>query len=471
MDSKTPKFFVFSHKDDNYKQIFSDIYKDLPINEFSLSHKTDFHSKSYYHQKFGQNLLKTTKFTEILDKILDSFEKISKTKVFSEGNVDFSLEGDKMLINLHIHEKSRFDGNFHWKIADKNSIFLLTKFSFLYRNPLNRMDSHKIEVLSSFFEITRNLSGMRFSSTFPFLIPNSITKFSFSHKNQLLHANIEENSSSEKLRYFPLKKHWILDFKHKSLQNHYNIKQISQYTLNEQIFPCEEYSLKISSVFYNNIEKNIVNSGKKAQGSLLVGFNDNYSNYMKMSFFARIYSQIFDKSTQKRYDWRYINLENTVNIGVYVPFQKNKENLMNNLINMKNRVPGFKILKNSNEKIIEKTNENSIEKTNENSNENVGYFNGNQFFGITSFRMNFYDYPLLKLAGISPFIHLTGAIVADNLKDLRTIKRFVKESSRASVGVGARFMLWGQDLEVMYNFGHLGRKGDVAAKFQIALCK
>ena len=81
----------------------------------------------------------------------------------------------------------------------------------------------------------------------------------------------------------------------------------------------------------------------------------------------------------------------------------------------------------------------------------------------SSLIFNFYDFPQLSKSGIIPFAHFTGALVSDKLrlKDTKNI--------RIACGMGVKGKVGAADLEVMYNWWHLRRKGDKEVNFQIRL--
>ena len=81
----------------------------------------------------------------------------------------------------------------------------------------------------------------------------------------------------------------------------------------------------------------------------------------------------------------------------------------------------------------------------------------------TSLMVNFYDFPQLSKSGIIPFAHFTGALVSDKLH-LKQAKNV-----RIACGMGIKGKVGIADLEVMYNWWHLRRKGDKEANFQIRL--
>ena len=319
------------------------------------------------------------------------------------------------------------------------------------------MDYHKFEIIHGFFE-KNNRKGFRLASAFPFALnEKSSLKFEILQKQKFIDARIEEHSLAQKVRVVPLDKKWNFAFKHKFLQNHFNIRETSQYCLDNQIFPSDEYSFKFRRIFFDEIDQGVVHVGKKLQGDALVGINDNYSTYLKVGLKFRNFFQLFDPKTQNYPSLKNVNFENVSRMGVYIPLNK-KQNLINNLLNLNNCVPGFKSLGGHHPSF------------DPDCKENTGDYKGNQLYLINSFKVNFYDYPILKLLGVVPFAHLTGVVSAENIKDLKS-KKLLKESFRIAGGIGAKFNFLGKDLEILYNVGHFHGGNDVASKFQILFCK
>ena len=457
MNTETPMYVVFNSSDSQYKPLLDDLYKGNSFKECELIHKNDFNSKSFFQKKFANDLTKPQPIAEMTSKISDSFDRIAKTKVFDKANVEMSVEGEKLQMNMHITEKKKYDANFEFKPDGKNGVFLSTKLSFLCRTPFNRMDYHKFEILNGFFE-KNNRKGFRLASNFPFALnENSVLKLEILQKQKFTDSNIEENSLAQKLRVVPLDKKWNFIFKHKSLQNHFNIKETSQYFLDNQIFPSDEYSFKYRRIFFDEIDQGIVNVGRKLEGDAILGLNDNYASYLKLGMKFRKYFQLFDPKTQKYPNLKYINIENISRIGLYVPLSK-KQSLVNNLLNLNNCVPGFKSLGGR------------YPSFDPNCKENIGNYKGNQFHIINSLKINFYDYPFLKIMGVVPFAHVTGVISAEDLKDFKN-KKMIRENFRVAGGIGAKFKFLAKDIEVLYNVGHFHGGKDVAAKLQILFCK
>lgn len=458
MSNDIPMYIVFSHTDPNIKKMFNDLYKNTVIKDYNLQHQREFNSKDYFQQKFGNDLLKTQQLKEILQNIFESFEKISKTKVFDNGNLEMSLEGEKLNLNLHLIEKSKYDFNRNWRLSGKRSLFLNGKLSFLCRTPFHKMDYHKFQVFHGVFE-ENNSKGFRFASSFPFVFnTNTRLMFELLQKQKYIDLNIEEHTLAQKIRILHLDKTWSAYFKHKYLQNHLNIKKSSQYCLDNQIFPSNEYSLKFKRTFFDTLEKGIIDVGKKAHGSVMFGYNDNFSNYMKVNYKLKKYFQLFNPETQNHPSLRYINIENCLKIGAYIPFTKNnkKENLINNLLDLDNRIPGFKNIGSRYPKW-----DNFLK-------EGGGDSTRSQFFLINTIKINFYDYPILKALNVVPFLHVTGALITERLKR-ENLK--LKEITRLSAGMGVKFAIGGTNLELFYNIGHFGQRNDGLARFQILMCQ
>lgn len=454
MNSDTSMYLVFNSSDSQYKPILEDLYKGNSFKECELVHKKEFNSKPYFQKKFGSSFLQTDNIQEIENKIAGSLDRISKTKVFDRANVEMASEGEKLQVNLHIIEKRKYNANLKWKPDGKNGLFLSNRLSFLCRTPFNRMDYHKFEFINGFFE-RNNRRGYRLTSSFPFVWnENSALKLELLQKQKFIDLNIEENSLAQKVRVVALDKKWNFAFKHKYLQNHFNITESSQYSLDNQIFPSDEYSFKYRRIFFDEIDLGIVHTGKKMEGDVLLGFNDNYSKYLKFGLKMRNYFRIFDPQTQNYPSLRYINLENVCRVGLYLPLDK-KQNLINNLLNLNNFVPGFKSIGNR------------YPSFDPNSKDNTGDYKGNQFFLINTLKVNFYDYPVMKIWRVVPFVHLTGVISTENIKDTLKKKKNFIDGIRISGGIGMKF----ENLEIIYNIGHFQKKNDFAAKFQILLCK
>lgn len=456
---ETPPFLPFYINDPNHKALFNQTYLNHQIKEFNIFHKKDFNSKPFFQEKFGNAIVQTKDFKQILDNILTSLETISKTKVFENANIDLSIEKEeKMALNFYLSEKRKYDYKFDVGLLTKNegNFGLCSDIELFCRTPFNRMDYHKLQIVKGMI-IGNNPTFYRFVSCFPFVFDQkSFLKFKLTKKNKLIDKNIEEASLAQKIRVVQIDKNWKFDFKHKYLKNHYNVKLNSQYILDNQIFPSDEYSLKYKKRFINTVDyESITPVGKQYNGSFQVSFNDNYANYMKFKLNLLNFIRFTDPETQKNQKFLYMNLENRFDFGLYIPLKNTKQNLINNLYTMNNRVLGFRNIGDQYASLSQNTNQ--------------GDYKRSQLFLINSMKLNMHDYPIFNRVGIVPFLHLTSAFVAENSKDFFRNKRDLFNCFRSSIGIGVKIPLGKKNLLASYNFLHLERKNDVAAKFQIVL--
>lgn len=462
-----PMYLPFYQNDPNFKSKFKQLYENHQFEQLELVYLNDFNSKSYFQKKFGAHISKTKQPEEVLDRILYSLEKVSQTKVFSQSKVDFSPEENgKMILNIFLKEKSKFDyglslGLFNHK--NEGNMFFGQKLKLFLRSPFELMDNHKFEYTKGWY-FDNSPTIWRLASSFPYVInENSFLKFQLQKKNQFIDSNIEERTFSQKISIVPLNKMWNFSLKRRFLQNHLNItKKSSQYVLDKQIFPNQEYSLNYKKIFYNTKDDSgIVETGKRGSGSMSLAFNDNYSNYLKIKLDFQNFAHFFDPSTQKNIFLRYVNFENNFKAGIYIPLQNKKPDLLNNFFSTKNKIIGFENIGNKylcNEEF-------------ENPKNSIGDFKRSQILAVNNVKINFHDYPFLKMIGIVPFIHLTGAFSFENYDLKSHEKQKILNNFRFSSGIGFKIPLFGENFMITYNIIQLGQKNDIASKFQFFLSK
>ena len=455
-ETETPMFLVYESKDPHSPELLQSIYKDFPISSIKMSYPNNFSSQAFFEKKFGKPLLSTPQLkNSLLENISVFLDKLAKTKVYDSANIELTTSesapntnDDTLDIKLNLIEKSRYKSDYSVKaLSHNNGCYLDTKFYLLIRNPLQRMDHHRISYNHGFLETNDNRKGYEFKSTFPFLInSNSFFKTKFLQQSKYIEKNIEENSLSEKISIFPLDKAWRLGLRYRYLQNKINTKETSQYKLDTQIFPSNEYSLKLGRTFRNTIDKGgIVSVGQSATGNMRIAYNDTYASYIKFNATYKRYFGLFDPNTQKFDRFKYVNFENLLKLGLYIPFHKSsqkKEELLNNMISLNNNLPGFKAI-----------------------GENNGDYKGHHAVLSNTFKVIFNDYPILKMIGLSPFLYTSGALCKDDLK-----KKNLKELIRLSGGIGVKYSFLQHDLEILYNIGHFSQKNDKEMKFQLFFC-
>lgn len=461
-----PMYLAFYQNDPNYKKKFNQLYENQQFDQLELVYLNDFKSKSYFQRKFGTQITKTKEPEEILDRILYSLEKVSKTKVFNQGKVDMSFEENgKMILNFFLKEKRKFDYALNFglhKYKNEGNLFFGPKLKLYWRNPFELMDNHKLEYTKGLY-YENSPTILRMASSFPYVLnENSFLKLQLQKKNQFIDSNIEETTFSQKISIVPLNNIWNVSLKSRFLQNHLNVtKNSSQYVLDQQILPNQEYSMNYKKIFYDTRDEGIVETGKKGSGSICLGLNDNYSNYLKLKLNFQNFVYLFDPSTQKNVFLRYVNFENNLKAGIYVPLQKAKRYLLNNLFSTKNKIIGFENIGNKylcSEEL-------------ENPGNPLGDYKRSQILAINTFKINFYDYPFLKMVGITPFIHFTGAFSNENFNLRPLEKAKILSNFRFSSGIGLKIPLFGENFVITYNFVHLGNKNDIASKFQFFLSK
>ena len=97
------------------------------------------------------------------------------------------------------------------------------------------------------------------------------------------------------------------------------------------------------------------------------------------------------------------------------------------------------------------------------------------FFSNTS-KINIFDFPLLKMKRIAPFLHFSLFVPISNIEQIERISkakgiqslREVGQLLRLSAGMGLfTVMPKGNNVEFLYNFFHISKAGDKLSNFQI----
>lgn len=491
-----------------FSSAFSEVSPSNPLSSVRVSFANT-RTNPIILSHFTKNLRKSRTFNELFEQIMQTITDFSQISMYKSINVRLS-PGEKMNdadILLDFKEKSRFFASFSHYIQNRSSEATLSckagvrnllgfaeKFTFDYEKALNNSRRSEFDIslelpfLIFFKDFRRFYKNRNFSlnkdtntkenkdNLYETILKNTqiLRDVSIvaghSEGQKYLTKNIEEQFELSFLRVLLGKNKdtsWTISSNLRT--NFLENKHVCRDFLENELLPSHKYSIKYQKTLQNSLyeTKTRKPKGKYTDFAIELAYGDVFfakcEFLHKYHFIFRSLKRVFPKKLAKS-----LRFEHDFSLNLAKSLRNSSNLRINDRADAQNsrgfseigpREPPF--------------NEIQHPLAMSPGYEHVGDLIGSDFIAKTGLKLAIFNFPLLKNANIVPFMHVSGVWIRDFRGNVEgkggVLKRF-SDNLRVSAGLGA-FAKVGADtkLEILYNFAHLRRKGDIPCEFQIRL--
>lgn len=448
-------------------RIFSENLKVNPRNPLK---RVDIeYDKSTLHPRFAKLLFKNVQSSATAADLHTNAQYLSQVLALSACfsrclvTIDAGKEIDTANVKLDLKPASKYYAGVSIDSDRTHRGFLKPGFGLV--NPFGFMESISYNWVRDF-----GFSGHRSHNLYlrlPYL-PNNLAfsaKFALSEKALL--NSVTEHSRGVNMTLFSQRFGGWVGLSNSLITNSLDNLNVSPELLRRELMPYNKYAVQFGKFIKDEISYQGREQGESCDISGELAFSPNDSKYLKMELNHRmfLYPSFFNKVKLLRYT----NFEQLTNFGIIVPFGKHPLRL-NDRFGGRN-LRGFHDIGNRewiyDPKIHYYAGKEGYEYLSD-------HFGSDIVISSTT-KFNLYDYPILSLMNMIPFLSVSGIYYpgikfGSKYKDSPTnTKSKAFGSFRASFGAGVSFLYDSKKIDFCYNFFHLARDSDTIARFQLRI--